>query len=245
MVTTTLDDHGDLGDYRELAFESLRAFAATNAETLKVARGALEYQCRVPVENTQDWFRAHLKEMLGFKELGRIFLLAARLAHSEGRTNDVANAYLDLIRFGHESTRGGLVTDNATAAVQEAFGIEGLRSVQDALDAAQSHRIAKVLEELDIRQEPWGQYASRDLRYALGAEFKSLFSREHWRLQQHFKARFYQVQYRRRKAMLEFATRAYQLEMGAKPKRVADLVPAYLKAIPQDPLTRTNLVLAP
>lgn len=49
MVTRTLDGHGDLGDYRDLTLESLRAFAATNAEALKIARGALDRECCVPV----------------------------------------------------------------------------------------------------------------------------------------------------------------------------------------------------
>ena len=42
---------------------------------------------------------------------------------------------------------------------------------------------------------------------------------------------------------LELAARAYELEEGERPKSIADLVPAYLKAVPQDPLTGTNMVL--
>jgi len=57
MVTTTLDGHGSLVDYRELGVEGLRAFAVTNAEALKIARLGLSHRCRLPVENSQDWFR--------------------------------------------------------------------------------------------------------------------------------------------------------------------------------------------
>jgi len=45
--------------------------------------------------------------------------------------------------------------------------------------------------------------------------------------------------------MLNFAARAYELETGEKPKNVTNLVPAYLRAVPQDPHTRTNLALTP
>jgi hypothetical protein len=243
MVTTTLDGHGDLGDYRELGLESLRAFAATNADALKIARVGLEHQCRVPVKNSQEWFRAHLGEMVTFKDLTRVFLLAGRLAQIEGRTNDAVTAYLELIRFAHESTRGGMILETAAARALEGLGTEGLERVQDSLDAAQNRRIAEVLEELDARRESWGDYFGRDLRYELRSEFRNVLSLDSWRTRQHFKAKYYQAELRRRHAMLAFAARAYELEAGEKPKSLTNLVPVYLKAIPQDPLTRTNLTL--
>ena len=45
--------------------------------------------------------------------------------------------------------------------------------------------------------------------------------------------------------MVSFAARAYELEKGKAPASVADLAPAYLKAIPQDPVTKTNLTYIP
>ena len=121
--------------------------------------------------------------------------------------------------------------------------MEGLLGVQDSLDAAQNRRIAKVLEELDTRSESWGNFLRRDVRYEMLAEFKSIFSSDSWQLRQRFKARFYQAERRRRHIMLDFAVRAYELETGEKPKSLTNLVPAYLKAVPRDPLTATNLVL--
>jgi len=41
--------------------------------------------------------------------------------------------------------------------------------------------------------------------------------------------------------LLQLAAHAYELEKGKRPKSLADLVPAYLKAISQDPLTGTNM----
>ena len=49
----------------------------------------------------------------------------------------------------------------------------------------------------------------------------------------------------RRRTMLSFAARAYELEHGKPPASAADLVPAYLKTIPQDPNTGTNMVYSP
>jgi len=75
MVTTSLDRRRDLGDYRELGLQDLREFASTNAEALKIARGALDRRCCMPLKNSQDWFRAHLGEMLSFKHLTFVFCL--------------------------------------------------------------------------------------------------------------------------------------------------------------------------
>jgi hypothetical protein len=44
---------------------------------------------------------------------------------------------------------------------------------------------------------------------------------------------------------VDLAARAYELERGTPPKSFADLVPAYLKAVPHDPLTGTNLAYSP
>jgi hypothetical protein len=66
--------------------------------------------------------------------------------------------------------------------------------------------------------------------------FKSLRQSE-----QRAVARAISLQTRERVLLIQFASRAYELEKGERPKGLADLVPAYLKTIPQDPLTRTNM----
>jgi hypothetical protein len=45
--------------------------------------------------------------------------------------------------------------------------------------------------------------------------------------------------------IIDLAAHAYVLENGHRPASVANLVPDYLKAVPKDPITGTNLVLTP
>ena len=45
--------------------------------------------------------------------------------------------------------------------------------------------------------------------------------------------------------MITLAARAYELEHGAKPKSLTDLVPAYLKAAPKDPFTGKDMAYGP
>jgi hypothetical protein len=42
--------------------------------------------------------------------------------------------------------------------------------------------------------------------------------------------------------MIALAARAYELDKGHRPASATDLVPDYLKAVPQDPATGTNIV---
>jgi hypothetical protein len=48
-----------------------------------------------------------------------------------------------------------------------------------------------------------------------------------------------------RRLLIAFAARAFELETGSKPANAAALVPAYLKAIPNDPISGKRLVLPP
>ena len=48
-----------------------------------------------------------------------------------------------------------------------------------------------------------------------------------------------------RKAMIEIASRAYKLDKGSGPQKIADLVPDYLTAIPINPSTGRAMTLPP
>ena len=45
--------------------------------------------------------------------------------------------------------------------------------------------------------------------------------------------------------MIQIATRAYQLDKGRGPGKIADLVPTYLKAVPQDTATGHEMIYVP
>ena len=59
--------------------------------------------------------------------------------------------------------------------------------------------------------------------------------------EQHFEKQQSQT----RQLIIDLAARAYELDKGHRPTSVTDLVPDYLKAIPQDPFSGTNMVYSP
>jgi hypothetical protein len=48
-------------------------------------------------------------------------------------------------------------------------------------------------------------------------------------------------QLKARRLMIDFASRAYELDKGHRPASAAELVPEYLKAVPKSPSTGKNL----
>jgi hypothetical protein len=65
------------------------------------------------------------------------------------------------------------------------------------------------------------------------------------KLQQHAEEKFNKQQMKTRQLAVDLAARAYELDKGKPPASIANLVPEYLQAIPQDPFTGTNLVYSP
>ena len=244
MLTSSVGSR-DLSEYWKMSLTELRLFALTNAEALKVARTGLSRECRVPLKRRTEWFRAHMDDMANFNRLAYAFCLTGRLAWLEGRTNEAINAHLDVIRFAHETARGGLLPDESDSRSMESSALWDLKNFQRSLDAAQNHYVAKSLQDIDERSESWGDFLKRDLRYTVRAEYTALFSLNSWRVLPNQKARFHQAQAWHRQVMLDFAVHSYELEKGDRPKRLTDLIPVYLKAIPRDPTSGTDFVYTP
>lgn len=234
-----------IGGYRELGYDELRDLVSTNSEAVAMLRVGLSRACRVPPIYSREQFRNHIGERRGLIRLAWALAAEGRLATLDGRTNDAVKTYLHLIRFAHESARGGLIPDAIGTRGGETLGLAGLRKLQDTLDASQSRQIAKTLEEVNTRRQPWSEFSRRDAAYMLRAELMALFSPEFLEAIKHHQARFLETEKQRRQTMTDFAARAYELEKGHRPTSLADLVPDYLRAIPTNPLTGTNMVFTP
>lgn len=234
-----------ISEYRDLSYDQLRDLVSTNSEAVAMLRVGLSRACRVPPIYSREQLRNHFGERHELIRLALALAAEGRLALLDGRTKDAVKTYLDLVRFAHESSRGGLVPDAVGRSWEEALGLAGLRNLQDTLDASQSRQIAKTLEEADARRQPWSEFSRRDTAYMLRAELLALFSQENREAIKQFQTRFLEIEKQRRQTMVDFAARAYELDKGHSPASAADLVPEYLKAVPQDPVTGTNMVYTP
>ena len=239
-------------NYDKMNLEQLRETVAANAGALALARAGMSNECRVPLQFSKDYMTNHISDLVGIRSLAPAFLVEGKLAEKENRPADAAKSYLDTIHFGNESSRGGVLIDQMVGTAVEAIGTSHLTNLVDQLDAKTCRESAATLENLDSQKQSlseilqqendWSHRTYTGIRY----EIIRLTTRKSLLPAQAAVVRkFKQQQTRTRQLIIALAARAYELDKGKPPASLADLVPDYLKAISQDPLTGTNMVYSP
>jgi hypothetical protein len=234
-------------DYHSMTEPELREFITQNGQALKLLRSGLARECRVPIDFSSNYFSLHGPELSSNKSLGRILAAEGRLAELENHFGDAARSYVEAIRFGQESARGGFLIDKLVGIALESIGLTPLEKLSQSLDAKQCRQTIQALETIEAKEEPLQEvfkkeaglvdHASFTQRLAAIVAFKSVQS-----IQQKCQQKVNAAKKRTGLLMLDLATRAFELENGKRPQNPAALIPAYLKSIPQDPDTGTNLV---
>lgn len=234
-------------DYAKLTIPELRPALANNEETLRLMKTGLSRECRVPLDYSATNFQAHISDLAGLKRLAQLLVAEGRLAEAENRPGEAAEYYLLTIRLGQASSRGGLMIHKLVGVAIEAIGLSPAEKLLPKLDAKQCREFASALETADLDEESLPAILDRDRAwgrrtYGWKFELTHLLSlNPSQRNIQAFTNRANTAQARVRQLMLSLAGRAYELEQGQPPKTPNDVVPAYLKAVPQNPLTGTNL----
>jgi hypothetical protein len=232
--------------------EQLREWVPKNAGALALAHAGLSKECRVPVQFSEAYISNHLDDLASLKRLARAFAAEGRLAETENRTNDAIKAYLDAIHFANESVRGGVLIDALVGISIESIGTSHLTNLVGKLDAKSCHETAAALETLDAQRQTWDEVMQQENGWSRRSY--TGWRNELARLEERktLKAVFagtrqkYNAQVQKtRQLMIDLAARAYELDKGHPPASAADLVPEYLKAVPQDPVTGTNMIYPP
>jgi hypothetical protein len=243
---------GNPGDYNQMNEQQLGGLVATNAEALQLLRDGLSNQCRIPVQFSQTYLANHLNELAGLKRLAWVLAAEGRLAEMKGHPSDAARFYLDAIHLGTESPRGGIIIDQLVGTAFEAIGVAGLQRLVGQRDAKSCRETVATLETLDARRQTWCNVIQQERYWSLRTfpgirnELVRLMSGNSSKAaRQSVERKFNQQELRERQLMIDLATRAYELDRGKRPASVADLVPDYLKAVPQDPFTGTNMSYPP
>jgi len=235
-------------DYAGMNERDLRTLVETNAEALKLAKTGLSHPCQVPLDYSAAGPSYLFTNLAGLKRLAQGLAAEGRLMELEGRLTDAADSYLTVIRLGGATSKGGLLIDSLVGIAIEAMGTSYLEKLALTLNAKQCRQAAAVLETCEAGREPmptvlarertWSRRAFRGFKWQIARlmTFKTLRQTE-----QRAVAKVNTLQTRERVLLIRLAARAYELEKGERPKSLGDLVPAYLKAIPQNPVTGTNM----
>lgn len=242
--------------FRKLADDALEPIVAWNRAALAQVRLALQQPGAVPVQFSQSWFST-----VHSLNLARI-LPAARALQAEVewrlRRADIPGALdatLDGFRFSEAVQRGGLLVDHLVGSACEAQAWGSLTNILEQLPAAECRRALRALAEFDARREPFAAIVKRErewsrrtgsvwnrvmervrsLNAALNKSVRTIEAATEARLQSRIRED--------RALLLRLAARAHTLEKGGPPARAADLVPAYLERLPEDPVTGRALEL--
>jgi hypothetical protein len=233
-------------DYAAMDEAELRSLVETNAESLKLARRGLGHECQVPLDYSAA-NPTYFTNLAGLKRLAHSLVAEGRLMELEGRPTDAADSYLAVVRLGVATGKGGLLIDSLVSIAIEAIGTARLEKLALTLNAKQCRQAVAVLESCEAGREPMPTIVARERAWSRRVHgfkwqiarlvmFKSLRQTE-----QGVAAKVTSFQTRERVLLIRLASRAYELETGRPAKSVADLVPTYLKVIPQNPITGTNM----
>jgi hypothetical protein len=234
------------------SLEQLRETTAANVKALALARAGFSNQCQVPLEFSHAFNENHLADFICIKELAHALVTEGKLAEMEKHPDDAAQSYLDTVRLGIESAHGGILIDQMVGTACEFLGVENLQKIADKLDAKSCRETASALESLDSQRQTWDEVMQQEhdwsRRTFTGLRYEIVRLMSHKSLEKNYQKaeeKFQEQQLATRQLTMDLAARAYNLETGHPATSPADLVPDYLKAIPQDPLTGTNLVYSP
>jgi hypothetical protein len=239
----------DTGNFNETNIAQVREIVSANVAALVLARAGLSNQCRVPVQYSAFFNSNHGSDLAPIKFLARAFIAEGRLAEMDHRPADAAKSYLDTIHLANEAARGGLLIDELVGIASEQIGKGHLQKLLLHLDARTSREAAAALEVLDAQKPTWSDVIRQEDVWSRAAFHGWRYEFLRWKERKSNAAANAKIgqkldaeELEMRQLMIALAARAYELDKGRRPASVADLVPEYLKAVPQDPVTGTNIV---
>ena len=142
----------------------LVAAVAEVAPAIDRGRRGLAMSVLVPTEYAyrEDSVGNFLNHISAFRALARAYSATGRLAALNGDFDAAASAYLDAVRLGVASRRGGLIVDGIVGAAMTRVGALGLFEIHERLSAPQCQRIIEELSSLESQREPYEKMEWRD-----------------------------------------------------------------------------------
>lgn len=246
----------NVGKYRDFDLVTLRQLVVSNREPLRLLRVGLTRESVVPVNyptkditnflNADDDMLAQLPKL---KQVAQLLVAEGRLAELEDRPADAMRSYADCIRFGNESSRGGVMIQRLVGLASEAIGYQPLLNLLPQLSDAESRELIRHLEEIRSRSVSWREVWGAERRYMsqIGrVPFVSVITYP-MIVPAKLKAEQKDLAMLSKLTLLsvELALRAHSVEHGRPPAQLKELSPPLLKEIPRDPFSGKPLVYRP
>jgi hypothetical protein len=148
------------------------------------------------------------------------------------------------IRFGAETTRGGLLIHALVGYACEYIPMYSLIRLAPNLDCKQMREFVKELDAIDRDAVTWKEIWKTEKIFMRREIIKSWWQPARWveywqgvQVASKARTKHDNLVARRRLIMTELAIRCYVAAGNQPPRNLAQLVPDYLKSVPQDPFT--------
>ncbi len=248
----------------------MKAFVAQYAHVFDAVSAGLAKPCQVPVvwdDPHSKWFCSTLDNSNHFRQLARALSVKAKDAELDRRIDDAVAANMDTIRLGRACSHGGLIMQWFVGECFDGMGREGISELRQSLCKKQCMALITALMDPMLRETSVEEFSERDTIWrdnAYGWMARLIYAIQAvtgeddvmWR---QVKAdiqgsgmpdtlREAEIQARDRDSaemwllICDLAIRAYRFDRGRNPAKLADLVPDYLSALPNDPFSGGQFV---
>ena len=232
--------------HQTLTTSELQAFLSANQASLDLVREGLRHKSHTHVDYDATYIDRTTTSLSAFRRCGWLLVGAGWKAELEAEPAVALDNYFDALRLGQECCRGGVIMERLGGMATEHVALVALKSLIPKLDMVEARQVLERAMRLDASHDPpsvnldaeaewvrlsfsaWGRFMSQ-AHPTLRKNLREVHEK--------FADRVNACQATRRRAIVEAAARLFELEKGRRPTGYADLVPAYLKAVPLDPTT--------
>ena len=228
---------------RSMGRGELSAYLRKHREPLKLARASFRHESRVVLGTGLQFWQRRAEELAGFEHLSDLFLAEGLYAESVVQTQPAMKAYLEIMRLGQYTAKGGTLIDRlAGIAIEE----KGARALEGLLRKLSEENVGKALGTLkNLEKERASAEAIQEwetlLSQTLFAKTSPTANKADRR--QAF-ASINQHALNMRILLLKAAARKFEFLRGKRPESLSQLMPEILNSIPLDPFTEKPLSLS-
>lgn len=170
FVASTRKVVGTPDDVTSSDSDTLKQFLIANAAVLNESLDALQLECVVPVEYTAAYQQRLADDAGPLKNVARLLWADARLAELEGRLDEAALKYAEVIRFSQNSSNGGLLLHLQSGIAYERLGWEALLRLAPSLSTEQKAALRTQLASMNPSSRKVEDYMAREKALAAATQ---------------------------------------------------------------------------
>jgi hypothetical protein len=242
------------GFWSEMSDQELATVVATNEPILEEARKALRQESVVALNWDADrkWVGVHLKQIQGFRELGRAFAAEGRQAQKQGDTRRAVTCGIDSLQLVKASSNGGLGTGFLMALGINAGSSAWLRDACETATLEDCRYVLNNLPAITEQMEPPAAITEREWHFFRGINgigntflMEMTFANNRQEFEEQLQVSLLRGRTYNNLIRLHYAIQAFELQENRLPKSLEELVPRELKAVPKDPFNGKEFVYQP